>query len=189
MGKSTISMAIFNSYVKLPEGIPIDSPPQNGGFHQESWCGPPRCLGPSHFPPPLGWRAAVPGGSASIGASKMIHDGNGHWRLIKHVRTYGSMDWFLGENLNRKPSIFQFFIWGFPVKIFPTKPIHWMEDMDHLVLWFTMFHSYGWLTAGYHVCIARLILKHDWHSSANSWKLRPFGDDSRNPTETIMRSL
>ena len=28
-----------------------------------------------------------------------------------------SMDWFVGENLNRKPSIFPVFLWGFPVNI------------------------------------------------------------------------
>ena len=31
----------------------------------------------------------------------------------------------LRENLNRKPELFSHEIWGFPVKIFPTKPIHW----------------------------------------------------------------
>ena len=32
MGKSTISMAIFNSYVKLPEGISMDISMDHGKF-------------------------------------------------------------------------------------------------------------------------------------------------------------
>ena len=41
------------------------------------------------------------------------------------------MDWFSRENLHRKPSIFGFShsIWGFPVSIFPTKPIHWTNQL------------------------------------------------------------
>ena len=40
----------------------------------------------------------------------------------------------LRENLNRKPSIFPLRSWGFPVSIFPPKPIH-------VHLWF-QFHLY-----------------------------------------------
>ena len=35
-----------------------------------------------------------------------------------------SMDWFCWENLNRKPSIFPFFIWGFPVKLPLNQSLH-----------------------------------------------------------------
>ena len=34
MGKSTISMAIFNSYVKLPEDKVIRESRKNGGFNE-----------------------------------------------------------------------------------------------------------------------------------------------------------
>ena len=33
------------------------------------------------------------------------------------------MDWFVGENLNRKPSIFPWKSWRFPVSIFPQNPL------------------------------------------------------------------
>ena len=39
--------------------------------------------------------------------------------VLEDAGSYVSMDWFCWENLNRKPSIFPLFIWGFPVKIFP----------------------------------------------------------------------
>jgi hypothetical protein len=48
MGKSTISMAIFNSYVCLPEGIPFASPFSGKDFHHLS---PGACLFVSPLPP------------------------------------------------------------------------------------------------------------------------------------------
>ena len=45
-----------------------------------------------------------------------------HWN--RKAQYIWSMDWFLGENLNRKPWVFPWRSWCFPVK-FPTNPLIW----------------------------------------------------------------
>ena len=55
-----------------------------------------------------------------------------------------SMDWFSRENLHRKPWFFPFFIWCFPVSIFPWKPIHWMiVGGKSWQLWLAIFRVPG----------------------------------------------
>ena len=53
-----------------------------------------------------------------------------------------SMDWFCWENLHRKPSQFSHEIWGFPVTIFPTKPIRWI----FIHYWSTIGYYFNWLS-------------------------------------------
>ena len=48
----------------------------------------------------------------------------GLWRCAKYTKKT-SMDWFVGENLNRKPSIFPLRSWGFPVNVPLNQSIEW----------------------------------------------------------------
>ena len=74
MGKSTISMAIFNSYVKLPEGTCYHSPsisPQTIGTEAAD----------GHFP---GGRAVSVGGSGRAGAGAWQGPRAARWVTLKN---------------------------------------------------------------------------------------------------------
>ena len=60
------------------------------------------------------------------------------WQQIKNPamknlsRIGQSMDWFCWEHFHRKPmGFYPVKYGGFPVKMFPTKPIHWAKHQNH----------------------------------------------------------
>ena len=177
MGKSTISMAIFNSYVyssrgkaylfasvrrllywKPPTKIlgvwnwgtqniskPLVSPFQsNHWFHEIGWeLVPDRWLLGSHLD---GFDRTPSNGSptsSGVGHTGKWKEGSSYswcWRvrslswLVVEPPKYDSMDWFLGENLNRKPCFL-------PSNIrvsckFSHHPILWMK----VHLWLSSYH-------------------------------------------------
>ena len=61
--------------------------------------------------------------------------------MVDSILKHWSMDWFVGENLNRKPSIFPWRSWGFPVN-FPLiqSILNWKKTHQKAMIFRTWFH-------------------------------------------------